>query len=601
VSANLHNCGRPVARALVWLCAALASGALLAVPGGAAAQSSGLPTFSYPNDYAGATQPYPRTYLCPNALKNYPLSRFPLYGSPPAGYNYTSFMGPSTNIGFVYSYDFPYAATATVSLTPLTGPQKLADVASISDSSLQMDPGSANPLTPGTRVLTPNRHLHLLIIPAQPGAENPAFDVATLAPSLAAIPNRLVMPQSQQFSFNPIMRIYYPVNGYDNWGAGGPTHTNYPAIFQVDLTTGQIQSCDQQVSAIQRLIGGIWPENAVTSPVACVGCPPSRFYPRFSHQNPRYFRTGFGATTLTSPPFGVEPSATRSTARARAASFGAVAAQTEPEPDVELPVPGSGLSKGQPMKAPGPTKDGLVYFYRPAGAIPGMNVAADSDQCATNALATLDPREAAIIRVPIMPTTYNTRSVTATTVFAQPQARLWTLGVYGRKLEYYTLGYPNNFYLGNMDIRLDRTHGATFLIYPWGAGRAARLRYARIAAKNGWNVLRGELPSAGSGDEVIIRARTFRDGYYGALYPRGTNGAGAPCYADDPAFGPSFPFKNVPAQFRITPASMGPAAMMGVVCDASAAKRQAGVRKCVSKLDNAFKKEKGSYIAKPPA
>ena len=320
--------GTPVARGAVWLGAVLAALAVLVAPGGASAQSSALPTFSYPNDYAGAEQPYPHEYMCQNMVKTYPFSRFPLYGSPVAGYNYTSFNAPSTNIGFVYSYDFPYAATAGISLVPLTGPQAMADVSALGDSSLVMDPGSKNPLTPGVKVMTRKRHLHLLVIPSQPGASNPGFDVTKLAPSLAAVPNRMVLPQEQQYPFLPQIRIYYSMNDYNNLGAGGPTKTFYPSIFQVDLTTGQIQPCDQLNNAAAKVFGTAWPEDAVTNPKPCVGCPPSQYFPTFSRQNPRYFTRGYGKSTLTSPPpFGTEPSAARVAARVRLASLAAVTAQ----------------------------------------------------------------------------------------------------------------------------------------------------------------------------------------------------------------------------------------------------------------------------------
>ena len=201
-----------------------------------------------------------------------------------------------------------------------------------------------------------------------------------------------------------------------------------------------------------------------------------------------------------------------------------------------------------------------------------------------------------------MPTTYNTRSVTQDTVFERPQARLFTFSVYGRKLEFYRLGYRNNFFLGNMDIKLDDTHGATFLIYPWDARPRERARYARIARKNGWNLLRGELPSAGSGDLVLIRNRTPAPGYYGALYPTGDNGLGAPCYADDPEFGPDFPMKDLPPKFRVTPDSLGPAAPLGIICGRNAAQRQPGIERCVARLSRAFKQEGGAYtVTSPPA
>jgi hypothetical protein len=200
-----------------------------------------------------------------------------------------------------------------------------------------------------------------------------------------------------------------------------------------------------------------------------------------------------------------------------------------------------GLLPGRPnndedITSPKPDWD-LVEFFRPprdwtgwpGGVVPNPTKT-QPDRCANYITARLDEKKIALIRVPKMPTFAPPNN----TVYAGYDVGAYNFQIMGRLRSNYVPGSEDTFAIGNEEIKIDSSGGATFMVWPRTLGPVAEDKVLAYAKEQGWNVIQGNLEARNNYVQtMILRQNGSAGAYLGGYNPNIVEGEynrrGVPC------------------------------------------------------------------------
>ena len=457
--------------------------------------------------------------------------RFPLQDDPHAAYSYVIPKVTKEPIGFVVSGPFPYAAWT--SWTVYTG--KFQPYSVVEDDDIKPDEGSENPFVAGTPVLAKDRSFTLLILPR--GAKTSDVDE-----SLQGIPgaNRLASPSSGKF-FTLADRVYDAFPGYNRGGAAGPTNTPFPRVEAVNYETGEHVDCSKQ--------------NLLPSPKAPIDTP------------------------TISPGESPSPAAielldgTRVNLGEQAAARG-------------------GTSKLSGVQfAPELDPDRIEMTRLPL--LPGADVSSipPPDHCAGYLGAATSTTRVGLIRMPHVARWFKTTNLTPTTPFEQEQTDYISFTQYGNGLGVYDPGSPNTGSLGNEELKVDPSGGATIMVWPRTLKPSERARVFAYAKRNAWAILRGGDKGPVTTANLLVRLKGASDSYSGRYSPS-SDEPGVPCYFDGH---PNARWGDLTGQKYVASArNIGAGAPQGVNCKVP----QVLDGTCLRELKGYIAQTGGSYTAR---
>ncbi|MBN3816165.1 hypothetical protein G3N57_05830 [Paraburkholderia sp. Se-20369] len=459
--------------------------------------------------------------------------RFPLQPDPHAAYSYIAPKLPTdgTPVGFLVEGDYPYSTWFSWTMYDA----QAQAVSVMSDKATVPAPGSVNPFVIGNRVMEPKRHYRMLLLP----------NGATAGSSLADIPNKLTIPTDVATSILAY-RVYQAFPGYNLGGSGGETHTPFPAIYAVNYKTGEKLSCSAY-NAIPASVGHLPTD---TPPVDNL----------------------YG----TNPPPNARKSADHS-------------AHAAAKPQTQSPIP----PKWQYAPVIDPT---LVTFTRPP-LLPGADVSSipPPDQCAGYLGAGLNPNKIAIIRIPQVPTVFDTLTLNGQTVFPDTQGAYYSLVMYGASVGTYAPGEPITTALADSELKPDATGGSTLVVWPRDLPNTEREELFTYARAQGWALLRngkaGDLTSA----NMLIRLKGASASYYGAYTPLPGVRTGVPCYFNDKPNGTlwsALEGASDPMTYVASFQNLGNAAPQGVECTSTADALNGA---CLGRLQDYIHRTGGKY------
>lgn len=466
--------------------------------------------------------------------------RFPLQADPHAAYSYVVPTLPADGqpVGFLIDADFPYAAW--FSWTTYGEHARAFSLAS--DHDIVPDPGSVNPFVTFNPVFAPVRHYRLLLLP--PGA--------SVAPSLADIPNRLTMPTDVS-TFAIAYRVYQAFPGYDLGGSGGPTNTPFPAVYAIDYETGEPLDCAGY--------------NALPP---TIGRPPT--------DTPEVYNL-YGTTAADIAP-GREHRAL-----------------AEAERILRVPELAALQSKVGWQFAPqiDPT---LVTFTRPP-LVAGADVSSipPPDNCAGYLGASVDPRRVALIRIPHVAAIFETAALAPDTLYPDSEAAYTSLTMYGAAVNTYEPGEAESTSLANAEFQPDATGGSTIVVWPRNLPTGERESLFDYARRNGWALIRGGKAGPFTTANMFLRLKGASPDYYGAYTPIPDVRTGVPCYFDNAPRGtPWTAIESAPDPMSYVASfqNIGDAAPQGVHC-ASVAEVLDG--SCLIRLEAHIEESGGTYFS----
>lgn len=398
--------------------------------------------------------------------------KFALQPDPHAAYTYVVPQVTSEPIGFVVSGPFPYAAwTSWTIYDSQAQPFSLAK-----DSSIAPDEGSVNPFVVGTPVLSPERTFTLLILPK-------GTDAGTIAESLRSIPSSNVLSSPTSGDFYVLAnRIYNAFPGYNRGGAAGPTNTPFPEVRAVNYETGDEVDCSTQ--------------NLLPSPKPPTEMPSDRSRPPSD-----------GTVELTT---------------GDTISLGSQGARRD----------GQGTADLGPEHAPELDPD-RIEFTRPP-LLPGGDVSSipPPDNCAGYLGAATSTTEIGLIRMPHVAEWFDTSNLTATTPFEQEETTYVSFNQYGNVVQTYEPGSPNTGSLGNEELMVDSSGGATVVVWPRSLTSSQQRDVFAHAEQNGWALIRGDEGGPLTTPNLLIRLKGASESYPGGYTPTADR-SGVPCYFDD--------------------------------------------------------------------
>jgi hypothetical protein len=396
--------------------------------------------------------------------------RFPLQADPHAAYTYVvpKVSPASDHIGFTVRGPLPYAAWT--SWMVYTG--KAQPFSVVGKTDITPDPGHVNPWSGApTPVLAPKRSFTLLILPQ-------GVDQSTTAPSLRAIPASNVLGSPNDTKAAPMWilanRVYMALPGYNRGGSGGPDRSPFPAVRAVDYTTGKGVPC----APLNML-----PDKAQTPP--------------------------------TDPPATSPPVLRDNLVLKNGLPFDRLLGANSP-------------AKGSQFAPPNPK--GVIQFTRPP-LLPGADVSAipPPDNCA-GYLGTPTPTDQiALIRMPHVATFFPTRDVTPTTPYVQKDADYVSFTQYGSAIGTYRPGTPFTTSLGDAELQIDSTGGATILVWPRSLNARERASVFAYAKQHGFAIMRGGAANELTTANLMIRLKGASSTYKGAYVPD-SDRTGVPCY-----------------------------------------------------------------------
>ena len=486
-------------------CVAIATGMILAL---------GLP-FAVLSP-SGATQPATQPAPCLYGFEWLHTFRFPLQPDPHAAYSYLAPKLPAdgTPVGFLIDADFPYAVWFSWTLYGAKG----LGVSLASDHAIIPDAGSTNPFVTGNPVFAPNRHYRLLLLPLG----------ATVAPSLADIPNQLTMPTDVS-EFVVAYRVYQAFPGYKQGGSSGPTHTPFPSVYAINYETGDTLDC-AQYNAVPPRIG------------------------RLPTDTPDVDNLYGTASATVSP--GLERRALADAERfLHVAAFGALQSkvgwQFAPEID-----------------------PALVTFTRPPLA-PGADVSSipPPDNCSGYLGARVDPRRIALIRLPHVASIFETATLDPNTTYPTSQGAYISLTMYGAAVNTYDPEDPDSASLADAEFQPDETGGATIVVWPRGLPIRERAQLFAYAHAHRWALIRGGRVGPLTTANMLFRLKGANPDYYGAYTPLPGVRTGVPCYFDSvPGEASWTAIENAadPMLYVASFQNLGNAAPQGVQCASTA-------------------------------
>jgi hypothetical protein len=426
--------------------------------------------------------------------------RFPLQPDPHAAYTYVVPKITTSSVGFEITGSFPYAAWTEWMVYTGLG-DKAQPYSVVKDSAITPEAGSVNPFVPGNRVLAAEREFRLLVVPD-------GTDSSQLAESLQGVPvsNILSSPTSGR-SFVLANRVYNAFPGYNQGGAAGPTNTPFPTVRAVDLETGAGVDCASL--------------NLVPDPL-----PP------------------------TDMPSGDAAASARAIALNDGSRLGAG--------------PGAGASGTGAEYAPA-LDPSLIEFTRPP-LLPGADVSSvpPADDCAGYLGAATSTDELGLIRIPEVPTWFDTTRLDEDSEFVQEETTYVSLTQYGASVSTYAPGKPTSGSIGNQEILLDDSGGATIAVWPRSLTKSQQHQVFALAKRQGWALLRGGAAGKVTTANLFLRMKGTSPSYQGGFVPT-SDRPGVPCYFDDHPSGTSWA-QVTGDKYVASASSIGGAAPQGVNC-----------------------------------
>ena len=325
-----------------------------------------------------------------------------------------------------------------------------------------------SPFVPGTPVLSDKRDYRLRVVPD-------GTDLSTVDASLQDVPEANVLSSpTKGSSFVLANRVYNAFPGYNQGGAAGPTDTPLPPVRAVDLATGEGVDCSSL--------------NLVPRPAAPTDMPTSRGAPA-------------GNVTLTDgSAFGVGP---------------------------------DGGSTGTGAEYAPALDPAFVEFTRPP-LLPGADVSSvpPADDCAGYLGAATSTTQIGLIRVPQVPTWFDTTQLTPETTFVQEQTTYVSLTKYGASTGSYEPGRPTTASPGNEELLVDASGGATVVVWPRSLSDSQQQQVLDLARRQGWALLRGGEQGKVATANLFLRMKGTSPDYQGGFVPTSQR-PGVPCYFDD--------------------------------------------------------------------
>lgn len=395
----------------------------------------------------------------------------------------------------------------------------------VKDSAITPDSGSVNPFVPGTPVLSSDRGFRLLVVPD-------GTDMSAVDETLQDVPesNVLSSPTTGD-SFIIANRVYNAFPGYNQGGAAGPTDTRFPEVRAVDLGTGEGVDCSSL--------------NLVPNPASPTDMPDSE---------------GESARVVTLD---------------GGDSFGAG--------------PGAGSTGTGAEYAPA-LDPALIEFTRPP-LLPGADVSSipPADNCAGYLGAAMSTTEIGLIRIPDVPTWFDTTDLNENSEFVQQETTYLSLTQYGASIGSYEPGEPTTASLANEELLVDAAGGSTVVVWPRTLTDSEQQQVFDLADQQGWAVLRGGEQGDVTTANLFFRMKGTSSSYPGGFVPNSER-SGVPCYFDD--YPEATSWAEVTGDEYIASArNIGGAAPQGVNCSLEAYLD----RSCLESLERYIESTGGTY------
>lgn len=459
--------------------------------------------------------------------------KFALQPDPHAAYSYVIPRVTTEPIAYVINGPFPYAPwTSWTIYNAQAEPFSLA-----TDNAITPDEGSVNPFVVGTPVLSPERNYTLLVLPQ-------GTDTGTLAPSLRSIPaSNIIASPTTGKGFIIANRVYNAFPGYNRGGAAGPTSTPFPTVKAVNFQTGADVDCSAQ--------------NLIPD-----GKPPTQMPTNSETRAPS--EAVIQLTDGTKLPIGPQGS------RRSAEGTNAAVAGAEYAPALD---------------------PNLIEFTRPP-LLPGADVSSipPPDNCAGYLGAATSTTKVGLIRLPHVAQWFDTSHLTATTPFAQEQTTYISFTQYGSGISFYDPGSKNTGSLGNEELKVDSSGGATILVWPASLSPKQQAQVTAYATKNGFAVMRGGQKGPVTTPNLFVRLKGASPSYQGGYTPTADR-TGVPCYFDA---NPSASWTQLTGdQYVATARNIGSGAPQGVNCSVS----DVVSGTCLASLKTYISQTGGSYTA----
>jgi len=428
--------------------------------------------------------------------------RFPLQPDPHAAYSYVAISAASAqsdHVAFVVQGPFPYAAWTSWDVYGQQG----KPVQVTNGENIVPDAGSTNPFVVGKTVTAVPRNFKLLYLPQ-------GVNQSETASSLQDIPaaNVFQTPSpSDAGAWVLANRVYQAFPSYNQGGSGGPTNTPFPSVTAVNYQTGQPVSCSSY-----NLIPAALQRQPTNPPRAAATAPPPV---RIRLTNGEHLPL---ADSSTSPP-----------------------------PKAEY--------------AP-PNPPGRLQFTRPPAAA-GADVSAvpPPDRCAGYLGTRTSLTRVSLIRIPHVPTFFNVTGVTSKTTFPTTEAAYVSATEYGSSLGVYQSGSPYTTSLGDGELNLDHSGGATIVVWPRVLSRQQRQRVFAYASQRRWAILRGGTQNAYTTANLLIREKRS------SAYQFGTGHLASYYGSDTFPMHTGQPWRRIHgAPYVASPHNLGPTAPQGVTC-----------------------------------
>lgn len=414
-----------------------------------------------------------------------------------------------------YSYVMPritdqpvaFEVTGELPRAPWTSWMVYSDVAAgaapislVAGADIVPDDGAVNPFVPGNRVLEEQRSFRLLVLPQ-------GVDPSAVAEPLQGVPaaNVLTSPTDGRY-FIIANRVYNAYPGYNRGGAGGAAQTPFPTVRAVDYETGQSVDCASL--------------NLAPDPAAPTDMP------------------------------------------ADVPSASAAPAPAVMDDGQTVPIGGGSGSGAEYAPQLDPSR---IEFTRPP-LLPGADVSSipPADNCAGYLGAATSTTQIGLIRMPHVATWFETKGLTEASVFEQQEATYISFTQYGSADGTYEPGSPNTASLGNAELAVDATGGATVVVWPRSLTAEQQEQVFAHARQNGWALLRGDAEGPVTSSNLLIRMKGADPTYPGGYAPT-ADVAGVPCYFDDNPDATSWS-EVTGDQYVASGANIGPGAPQGVNC-----------------------------------
>jgi hypothetical protein len=339
-------------------------------------------------------------------------------------------------------------------------------------------------------------------------------------------------------------RVYDAFPGYNRGGAAGPTKTPFPQVKAINYETGNDVDCSQH--------------NLLPSPKSPTDMPT----PSDKSPSPAAIELTDG-TRLAIGPQGSE----RSEQGGKSALRGA---QYAPELD----------------------PDRIEFTRLPL--LPGADVSSipPPDKCAGYLGTATTTTKIGLIRMPHVAHWFETEDLTPRTPFSQEQTTFISFTQYGNGLSIYDPGSPDTGSLGNSELEVDSTGGATVVVWPRSLTTSQQKQVFAYADRQGWAILRGGERGPVTTANLLVRLKGASPSYSGGYSPTSQR-QGVPCYFDDHPNAKRW--SDVTGDKYIASGeNIGPGAPQGVNCTAE----QFLDGSCLARLKAYIAETGGTYTAR---